>query len=589
MADPTSIAVISLGSQRVSGAFFGKTPGGDLILKRYEIVELDGDPSVDASRLPQLKLALQELASKVKIKGQKTWCSVPGHPVFSRFVKLPPVHGDKLAQIVEFEARQNVPWQLDEVSWDYEVVSKSELGEIEVVLAAMKCEPLNEMHAEVASCGVNVIGMDVGPLALYNAFRYSYPDVDEPALIVDMGARSTNLVFVEGDRFFTRNLLVGGAAVTNAIAKEFGISFAEAERQKRSQGFVALGGAVEDHPDEGVNAMSKVMRNSMTRLHAEIMRTITFYRSQQGGSAPKRVFLAGGGSGAGYIAEFFAEKLKLPVEIYNGLRGVQMDRGVSADAAQMDAPALGELVGLALRGMGSCPCEIELVPGPLASARDAARRAPALILSGICIMGALAASIFWFKSASAVVETRSAALQAESGQLTNLANQIRQLDAKQEDLRVRSAQLEQAVTDRSWWAHLLNDLNQQFDNDLIWLPVIEVLKDGKPITKALWGGDENNSRPAANTSNASSNSRAGAPAAPVYTLRLQGLYRKNDKGEQKVVYDFASKLAKLDAFNAPDFEAKRDTYVKVDSGVDEVRYAYHFEIKMPLRNPLQFQ
>jgi type IV pilus assembly protein PilM len=209
-------------------------------------------------------------------------------PVFSRFVKLPPVQGDKLAQIVEFEARQNVPWQLDEVSWDYEVVSKSDVGEVEVVLAAMKCEPLNEMHEEVVSCGIKVVGVDVGPLSLYNAFRYSYPDVDEPALVVDLGARSTNLVFVDGERFFTRNLLVGGAAVTNAIAKEFSIPFAEAERQKRSQGFVALGGAVEDHPDEGVNAMSKVMRNSMTRLHAEIMRTITFYRSQQGGSAPKR-------------------------------------------------------------------------------------------------------------------------------------------------------------------------------------------------------------------------------------------------------------------------------------------------------------
>ncbi len=587
MADPNSIAVISLGSQRVSGAFFGKTPGGDLILKRYEIVELDGDPSVDVSRLPQLKSALQELVAKVKIKGQKTWCAVPGHPVFSRFVKLPPVQGDKLSQIVEFEARQNVPWQLDEVSWDYEVVSKSDLGEVEVVLAAMKCEPLNEMHEAVASCGIQVVGMDVGPLALYNSFRYSYPDVDEPALIVDMGARSTNLVFVEGERFFTRNLLVGGAAVTNAIAKEFGIPFGEAESQKRAQGFVALGGAVEDHPDEGVNAMSKVMRNSMTRLHAEIMRTITFYRSQQGGSAPKRVFLAGGGSGAGYIAEFFAEKLKLPVEIYNGLRGVQTDRGVSADAAQMDAPALGELAGLALRGMGSCPCEIELVPRALASARDAARRAPALILSGICVMGALAASIFWFKSASTVVEERAAALQAESGRLNGLANQISQLDARQEDLRARSAQLEQAVTDRSWWAHLLNDLNQQFDNDLIWLPVIEVLKDGKPITKALWGGEENSG--GSSSAGGAANAKAGAAAAPVYTLRLQGLYRKNDKGEQKVVYDFAAKLAKLEAFNAPDFEAKRDTYVKVDSGVDEVRYAYHFEIKMPLRNPLQFQ
>ena len=584
MADLNSIAVISLGSQRVSGAFFGKTPGGDLILKRYEIVELDGDPSVDVSRLPQLKVALHELVAKLRIKGQKTWCAVPGHPVFSRFVKLPPVQGDKLAQIVEFEARQNVPWQLDEVSWDYEVVTKSDLGEVEVVLAAMKCEPLNEMHEEVSSCGIKVIGMDVGPLALYNAFRYSYPDVEEPVLVVDMGARSTNLVFVDGERFFTRNLLVGGAAVTNAIAKEFGVPFAEAERQKRSQGFVALGGAVEDHPDEGVNAMSKVMRNSMTRLHAEIMRTITFYRSQQGGSAPKRVFLAGGGSSAGYIAEFFAEKLKLPVEVFNGLRGVQTDRGVSADAAQIDAPALGELVGLALRGMGSCPCEIELVPDALASARDAARRAPALILAGACIMGALGASIFWFNSATAVIEDRASAMQSENAQLTKLANDIRQLDIKQEELRVRSSQLEQAVTDRSWWVQLLNGINQQFDNDLIWLPVVEVLKDGKPITKSLWGDNSEDG------SNSTASTTAAKPgAAPVYELRLQGLYRKNNEGEQKVVYDFAAKLAKMDAFVMTDFETQRDKYVKVDSGVEESRYAYSFEIKMPLRKPLQFK
>ncbi|MDZ4403856.1 MAG: type IV pilus assembly protein PilM [Prosthecobacter sp.] len=543
---------------------------------------MDGDPSVDVSRLPQLKVALSELVAKLKIRGHKTWCTVPGHPVFSRFVKLPPVHGDKLAQIVEFEARQNVPWQLDEVSWDYEVVTKSDLGEVEVVLAAMKCEPLNEMHQEVVSCGIKVVGVDVGPLALYNAFRYSYPDVDEPALVVDLGARSTNLVFVDGERFFTRNLLVGGAAVTNAIAKEFNISFAEAERQKCSQGFVALGGAVEDHPDEGVNAMSKVMRNSMTRLHAEIMRTITFYRSQQGGSAPKRVFLAGGGSAAGYIAEFFAEKLKLPVELFNGLRGVQPDRGVNGEAAKVDAPALGELVGLALRGMGACPCEIELIPDALAAARDAARRAPALILAGLCILGALGASIFWFKSASEAIQERAAAMQADGSRLSKLANDIRQLEVRQEELRVRSSQLEQAVIDRSWWARLLNDLNQQFDNDLIWLTVIELIKDDKPVTAPLWGGNSDDKSKSEAT-------KPGMPAAPVYKLRLQGLYRRNTEGEQKVVYDFAAKLAKMEAFVMKDFETKRDEYVKVDSGVEEDRYAYHFEIKMPLSKPLQFK
>jgi type IV pilus assembly protein PilM len=96
MADSNSIAVINLGSQRVGGALFSRTSGGDLILKRYEFVELDGDPSVDVSRLPQLKVGLSELVAKLKIKGQKVWCAVPGHPVFSRFVKLPPVQGDKL-------------------------------------------------------------------------------------------------------------------------------------------------------------------------------------------------------------------------------------------------------------------------------------------------------------------------------------------------------------------------------------------------------------------------------------------------------------------------------------------------------------
>lgn len=583
MADSNSIAVINLGSQRVGGAVFSKTSGGDLILKRYEFVEMDGDPSVDVSRLSQMKAALSELVSRLKIRGQKVWCSVPGHPVFSRFVKLPPVHGDKLSQIVEFEARQNVPWQLDEVSWDYEVVSGGDGGEVEVVLAAMKREPLNEWHDEAVSCGITIKGIDVGPLALYNAFRYSYPDVEEPALVIDLGARSTNLVFVEGERFFTRNLLVGGAAVTNAIGKEFGIAFPEAEVQKTSQGFVALGGAVEDHPDEGVNVMSKVMRNSMTRLHAEVMRTITFYRSQQGGSAPRRVFLAGGGSAAGYVAEFFTEKLKTPVELFNALRGVQLDRGVKAEAAAVDAPNLGELTGLALRGMGATPCEIELVPDAVASARDAARRAPALVLSGLCIAAALGASIFWCKQADAAIQNRTAAYQAENSALTALGGQIRVLEAQQQELNVRGALLRQAVIDRSWWVRLLNTINQQFDNDLLWLTVIEPLKDDKAITAPLWGAKEPSS----------SSTRATEPpkpnAAPVYALKLQGLYRRNNEGEQKVVYDFAAKLAKLEEFGITDFESKRDTYVKVDSGVDEDRYAYKFEIKMPLRTPLQFK
>lgn len=582
MADPKTIAVINLGSQRVSGAVFGKTPGGDLILKRHASIDMSGDPSVDVSRMPQLRVAVDELVGALKIKGQKVWYSVAGHTVFTRFVKLPPVQGDKMDQIVEFEAKQNVPFPIDEVTWDYEVVSDAASIEKEVVLVAMKSDALNEIHDQVVASGVTGAGVDLAPAALYNSFRYNYPDCDETVLIIDLGARSTNLIFVEDGRFFTRNLLVGGAAVTNAVAKEFGVSFAEAEAQKISQGFVALGGAVEDHPDESINAMSKVMRNSMTRLHSEVMRTINYYRSNQGGGAPKRILLAGGGAGMGYVAEFFAEKLKLPVELFDGLRGVQIERGTDEEAARAASASLAELAGLALRGLGASPLELELVPDAIFTSRDASRRAPALIMAGVCLFGALGASIFWCQNAQAAIEDRHSKLRSEGEGLLAIGRNIQALEARQQELQTRASQLQQIVQERSWWVRLYDDLNKNFANDLIWLTVVEPLKDNKPLTQDLWGGQGEDDK-----------STGGAPAnaTPKYELRIRGLYRKNNDGDQQVVTDYATRLSKLPWFDAADFETNKGSYIiKLDTGAGEdTRFAHQFELKFPLKNPPQFK
>ncbi|TDU68164.1 type IV pilus assembly protein PilM [Prosthecobacter fusiformis] len=579
MADSKSIAVLNLGSQRLSGAIFGKS-GGDLVLKKYEFLDMSGDPTVDASRIPQLNVGLQEIVDRLKIKGSSVNFAVAGHTVFSRFVKLPPVQGDRMDQIVEFEARQNVPFPINEVTWDYEVVS--EAGETEVIIVAIKSDSLNEVNESVNRAGLSTNCVDLAPLALFNSFRYSYPDVDEAAVIIDLGARSTNLVFVEEGKFFTRNVLVGGASITNAVAKEFSLSFAEAEQQKIAAGFVAQGGAVEEHPDPAVAALSKVIRNAATRLHSEIMRTINYYRTQQGGSQPKRVFVCGGGALLGNMTLFLEEKLKLPVEIFNPLRGVQMDRGVNADEVSHDAPFFAELVGLALRSAGSCPSEIELVPDVVANARDGARRAPALIMAGICLWAALGAGMMYFKNAERVTQEKLSEMQVENNQLTTLANQIRALDITLAQSVTQTEPLIKAVGDRSYWVRLLHEINQKFDNDLIWLTVVEPLKDGKPITVPLFGQEN---EPTPTTAPAA---KKGVVAQPVYELRIQGLYRKNDEGEQ-VVYRFASALAKLPWFAAEKFEEKRANFVSAESGIEEDRYAYKFNIKLPLQQPMQFK
>ncbi len=578
MADSKSIAVLNLGSQRLSGAIFSKA-GGDLVLKKYEFVDMPGDPTVDATRIPQLKIALQELVERLKLKGSSVWYCVAGHTVFNRFVKLPPVQDDRVAQIVEFEARQNVPFPINEVVWDYEFANDGS-GETEVVLVAMKSDALNEINDQVAAAKALTSGVDVAPLALYNAFRYSYPDVDEPSVVIDLGARSTNLVFVEKGRFFIANFLVGGASITSAVSKEFGIGFGEAEAQKCARGFVAPGGAVQDHADPEIAALSKVIRNAASNLHTQIMRRITAYRSQQGGSQPKRVFICGGGALLGNMASFLEEKLKLPVEIFNPLRGVQLDRSVKTDVANADAPFLGELVGLALRSSGGCPSEVELVPTAIANARDAARRTPALLLSALVLWGSLGAGIAYFQNTERVVQEKLAAMRQENSRLQALGSQIATLDGAQNQWTALSGQLEQAVAERSYWVRLLNDLNAKFENDLIWLTVIEPLKDGKSITPQLLaqGGDSQGDKKSETT----------AGAQPVYSIQIQGLYRKNDEGEQ-IVYKYAAALAKLPWFDIQDFEAKRAELVTAQTGIEEDRHAYTFNIKLPLKQPMKFK
>jgi hypothetical protein len=145
-----------------------------------------------------------------------------------------------------------------------------------------------------------------------------------------------------------------------------------------------------------------------------------------------------------------------------------------------------------------------------------------------------------------------------------------------------STQLEQAVAERSYWVRLMTEINNKFDNDLIWLTLIEPMKDGKSITPQLVTQGDTSSAPKDDKETATTT------AEPVYTVQMQGLYRKNDEGEQ-VVYRFGSALAKSSWFNIANFEAKRADYVSAEAGVEDDRYAYTFNIKLPLAQPMKFK
>ena len=474
MAASNRIFCLSLGSQTVRLAEFTLDNRGGLILCGYRTSELMADPAMDATRVAQTGILLREFSAAVKASNAPANYSIPAQSVFTRFVKLPSVGEDQVDQIVAFEAQQNVPFPIDEVVWDYQLVTSPDPGKLEVVLVAIKADLLEELNAAVEEADFRTEVVDVAPMALYNAFRYNYSDLGGCSLLIDIGARTTNLVFVEAKKVFSRSIPIGGNTITAAIVKDFNEPFAAAEERKKRQGFVSLGGTYAEPGDPEIARVSKLVRNTMTRLHAEITRSVSFYRSQQNGSQPERIFLCGGAVAMPYMREFFSEKLALPIEFINPLRNVAVDKGVDVTEIVRDSHLLGELVGLGLRRGSDCPMELNLRPPSVVHARETSARIPCLVMAGVCLLAILAGWwLYFFKGAQVQTEV-SEQLQTKIHDLQAMETKFNSIRAITKAKQQIVAPLIGAIEDREYWVKLIEDLNTRLPEQSIWVTSMEL-------------------------------------------------------------------------------------------------------------------
>ncbi len=473
MAEKKSIITLNLGSQRVGMARFGISGKGSILLKDYAFAEMHGDPTADGTRRNALTAAVKQLAVQFKAGESEVNYAVPGQFLIAKFVKLPPLAEDQVDKIVGFEAQQAVPFPLAETVWDYQLMGKSG-GEVEVGIVAIRSEHLNELHAAVDSSGMETHIVDAAPIALYNAFRYNYPDAEGCSLLIDLGARTTNLIFIEGHRAYISSFQTGGASITQTISREMGMEYDTAEGRKVQEGFVNLGGNYADHEDPEVDGMSKVIRNALLKVHGEITRRTNAYRSQQGGTAPAVVYLAGAGASLPYLKEVFEEKLRLPVEYFNPLRNVAVGPRVNVEQIGAEAHTLGELVGLALREM-ACPMELDLAPHSVKSAKDIGAKKPRLLTAAACLFAGLGSIIAYNKGTASYTEKQTANYQAEVDKLIKYDTQIKDQEKRQKIEETRTDYLRNVINDRTFWVNLMNGLNAQFADEKIWLTQISMV------------------------------------------------------------------------------------------------------------------
>jgi len=441
-------------------AEFEVNEAGGLRLKQYGLRPLGPEGAQDSTREAAILKALQAFIVENGVKSKVVNVCAPGFHVFSKFVKLPPVEASKVGQIIQYEAQQNVPFPLAEVVWDYQILGTTASGELEVLLVAIKSDIVEGLFRVTETAGLNLQLTDVSAAALCNAFRYNYGDIEDCTMLLDIGAKTCNLLFFEKGKVFSRSINLGANSITQDFANESKLKFDAAEKLKIEEGFVSLGGAYEEPENPHQAAISKIARQFMTRLHIQVNQTMQFYRGQQGGSAPQRLFLSGGASVMPYTAQFFAEKLNVPVEYFNPLRNVQIDPSINLEDLARVAHSLGEVVGLGLRNLAHCPVELNLMPASTLKWQSFNQKKPYFIATIFGLVALIGALGFLFGQLTSVQNTELEKTQTQLEPMRRKAEQFKRAYTSLQRTEKELGEYSSWVGERFFWVDMLGEVRQ---------------------------------------------------------------------------------------------------------------------------------
>jgi type IV pilus assembly protein PilM len=289
---------------------------------------------------------IQKIFETSRLRTTEVAVSLAGHAVIIKRVSIPSMNPEELAESIHWEAEQYIPFDIGDVNLDYQILGTvGEGDQMDVLLVAVKKDKIQDFTSVVSQAGRVPVVVDVDILAVQNAYEINYGiPHDQTFAIVNVGAATTNISIVSrGNSRFWRDLSVGGNQYTEAIQRELGVSFEEAEGAKL--------GKVES----GVSTQSvaPILESVSADVVAEIQKTTDFFMSSQGEGELSKIVLAGGGSRLDALASAVKERFGCPVEFLDPFHAVSVDnRQFPSTLLAEVGPAAAVAVGLATRKAG---------------------------------------------------------------------------------------------------------------------------------------------------------------------------------------------------------------------------------------------
>jgi len=413
MSSPNSI-VVNCGATHVSVSVFsaGRGAGGrQLTLEKFDSQPLAYDYTDESAWLPALVATLRGIVKRARVSGPAS-VIVPGNRLLTKNIKVAQVEAARQRQMIAFSAQENLPDAANLV-WDSQIIATDGV-EAEVALFAHRHTDAVEFTEAVCATGLKPATVDAATLLDYQAYRlFTGGQITESTLILNIGARSTNLTFATPEGFGIQNISIGGNLLTQTVADGLGKSFQQAEAVKQSYFSDPDRANLDDAVTEILNSRAK---DFSRRLAQDISRRIINQKRQNAGAAPVRLVLTGRGSLLPGLAEFLSDSLKLPAEFFDPASAVRLGRHAPAGlVGSASAFQMAESVGEAARLVFDDAVGVNLIPPEIAARMEFARKKPWLVIAALLFAAAPVPFALNFYEKNAVLHKDLAAVSAKLG------------------------------------------------------------------------------------------------------------------------------------------------------------------------------
>ena len=425
----------------------------------------------DANPAELIADALKQFLSRNQVHNDRIAVSVSGQSGLARFIKLPPVEAKKIPDIVRYEARQQIPFDLNDVIWDYQRLGggSEESGfvlETEIGLFAMKRDAVFRALDPFVKAGIEVDIVQLAPLSLYNYVvfdmlqdlpspeAYDPDDPPESIVIISLGTDATDLVVTNGFKVWQRSVPLGGNHFTKSLTKEMKLTFAKAEHLKRNATTA-----------QDPKAVFQAMRPVFNDLQTELQRSLGFFTNLDRNAKIGRVVAMGNAFKLPGLRRYLAQSLGFEIERVESFRGLVGAEVLATPAFKDNILSFGVCYGLCLQAIQAAGLRTNLLPKEISMDRLIRRKKPwavaaAAIVMLACTVSYAAYALQYNAVKPSIWDKSEAEATKVSGDSKRLKDDYDAAVKKYKDAMDKGDRLVNNLQNRSQWLEFLTKLDK---------------------------------------------------------------------------------------------------------------------------------